>query len=645
MHDFGSSAWLRREPLPATFLESPAGHCLSALRLGDRALGDTAWQTAIDELSEGLQALTGRAPAQLSGAAEDSTMPAITLHLKTALPAETYGWKARGIGLELYAASGAALIHGVFRFLECLQLSKDALPAPQESSPPLELRLITQWDNLDGSIERGYAGRSIFNWRNPAAAAPRVRAYARLLASLGLNGIVVNNVTAQAEFLAADRRPALAQVADSFRAYGLQLFLSANSGAPLLIGGLSSADPLDPGVRAWWRETVDALYAAIPDFGGFSVKADCEGVPGPHDYGRTHADGANCLAEALAPHGGRVLWRTFVYPLPKEKTAFDHFREMDGAFAENVVLMIKNGPVDFQPAEPLHPLFGQTPQTPQLAEFQVIQEYTGQTTHACYLGDYWQRLLASDTGIGSATEHPLRDHLAGAQGRGIAGISNIGDDANWFRHPLNGANLYAYGRLAWDPQADAGDILRDWSRLTFGDEPEVTATVSSILAASYPAYLAGTHPFGLTFLTDYEHFRPMLPERIKNHQADASGVGPFRHRAEETGSWQHYPERVKVIFGDPQRCPPDLLLFFHHLPWDFQLPNERVLSEAFFAGIEAYPKVVGGWQEAWKHLEGRIPDTLHHSVAERLQAQAQEARIWRDALIAFFSDYAATPAD
>ena len=589
-------------------------------------------------ITTAIQELRCRLPSlQASDAKDRSLSPFLKLEVDPSLPRGGFRMGNLPEGFEVSGKDGPALLHGVHHLLRELALGRT--PAiTRTSTPAFHLRLVTQWDNLDGTIERGYAGESIFDWRNVESCLPRVASYARMLASLGLNGIVLNNVTAQAEFLSPSLHEGICRLAGVFREHGLRIFLSANMGAPLLLGDLPTADPCDARVRAWWRATAKALYSIIPDFGGFCVKADCETVPGPHVYGRSHAEGANCIAEALEPYGGTVLWRTFVYPLPQNQTAYHYFGKLDGAFAPNVVLMIKNGPLDFQPVEPLHPLFGSTPQTRQMLEVQVIQEYTGQTTHICHLGAYWSKLLNSDIGAAQQNPLPLHQHLASKQGAGIAAVSNIGNAPNWFGHPMNGANLFSYGRLAWDPNADAEAILRDWIQLTLGDCPNVVRCAFEILAESHAAYCAGTHPYGLPFLTDYNHFRPMPEHRGNMHDADGNGVGKDRSSAAITGSWRHYPPRVAEMYSNLDTCPGELLLFFHHVPWSHLLSDGRELWEAFEAGIRNYPDTVERWISAWRDIRENADRELHAQVSILLSRQRTEALLWRDHLLTFFRD-------
>lgn len=586
------------------------------------------------EIEDAFTAWTGVRPKRLRAA--DRATPGVRCEIAETAPAGGFTLGLGAGGPVVRAATGEDLLRGGFVLLRAIQ-SGAALPGQEHHfQPAFPLRLVSQWDNLDGTIERGYAGGSIFDWHDVEQCVGRVADYGRLLASVGINGIVLNNVTAQAEFLEPERLMAVARVAGIFRDHGLRSYLSINSAAPVLVGGLPTADPLDPGVRDWWAAKAAEIYRLIPDFGGFSVKADCEGVPGPLLYGRTHADGANVLARALRPHGGAVLWRTFVYELPRGQTTYDFFRRLDGDFDENVILVVKNGPVDFQPVEPLHPLFGQMPRTRQMAEFQIIQEYTGQTTKVCHLGPYWSGLLKQDTGSGDR-QVSLREFLQ-ASGTGVVGVSNIGNVAGWFAHPFNGANLYAFGRLVWDPEADPAAIAREWASLTFGPAREVVDTVVRILLESHPVYVRGTHPFGLPLLTDYDHFRPMPEKRRSHHDAGPDGIGVDRGTRWVNGSVGQYPPRIARLYGDVRACPEEVLLFFHRLPWDYPLADGTPLAEAFDAGIAAYPDVVARWREAWDELRPMLAPPIHHAVAERLAWQLEEARLWQRTLGEYFRE-------
>jgi len=447
----------------------------------------------------------------------------------------------------LIGGSDRGVLYGAFHLMRLLAIGHPLEHLDVTEAPGSELRMVNHWDNADGSIERGYAGKSIFyaggEFRENLG---RVRDYARLLASVGINAVSINNVNVhetETLFITEPWLPKVARVADIFREYGIRLFLSINFAAPVQAGGLPTADPLDEGVRTWWKRTAAAIYRHIPDFGGFLVKADSEHRPGPFTYGRDHADGANMLAEALAPHGGLVIWRCFVYNCMQDwrdrktdraRAAYDHFTPLDGRFADNVILQIKNGPMDFQVREPVHPLFGALPNTNVMMEFQITQEYTGQQRHLCYLVPQWKEVLDFDTharGPGSAVKDIVTGRLFGASHGGFAGVSNIGDDENWTGHTLAQANLYGYGRLAWNPDLSAEQIAEEWVRLTFGNDGRVVDVITGMLMDSWPIYEKYTAPLGVGWMvTPHTHYGPDVDGYEYSRWGTYHFCRPERHR-------------------------------------------------------------------------------------------------------------------
>ena len=433
-------------------------------------------------------------------------------------------------------------LYGAFHFLRLIQTRQPIAAVDLEQRPRLERRLLNHWDNLNGSIERGYAGASLWRWDElPDRVDPRIEDYARANASIGINGSVVNNVNANPEALTPRYLEKIAAIARVLRPYGIRVYMSANLAAPRMIGKLPSADPLDPAVARWWRERTAEIYQHIPDFGGFVVKANSEGQPGPQDYGRTHADGANVLADALAPHGGIVMWRAFVYnpevDPDRVKRAYLEFVPLDGRFRENVFVQVKNGPLDFQPREPFHPIFGAMPRTPLMAELQITQEYLGHSTHLVYLAPMWKEFLDADTyakGPGSSVARVIDGTLEGHQRTGIAGVANTGRDGNWTGHHFGQANWYAYGRLAWDPGLEADAIAEEWIAMTWGGTPEVVATIRSMMLDSREAFVNYTMPLGLHHLIGGDHYAPM-PENPDPRRADWSAI--YYHRADTGRNW------------------------------------------------------------------------------------------------------------
>ncbi len=434
----------------------------------------------------------------------------------------------------------AGALYGAFHFLRLIQTGRPITKVFIAERPRLQLRLLDHWDNLDGTIERGYGGRSLWKWDElPGRIDPRLHDYARANASIGLNGTVVNNVNANPKSLTHEYLEKAAALANTFRPYGLRVFLSANFAAPKTIGKLPTADPLDPAVARWWKEKADEIYQLIPDFGGFLVKANSEGQPGPQEYKRTHADGANMLADAVAAHGGVVMWRAFVYnddvDSDRVKRAYKEFVPLDGKFRDNVFVQVKNGPLDFQPREPFHPMFGAMPKTPLMAELQVTQEYLGHSTHLVYLAPMWNEFFQSDTfskGPGSPVSKVIDGTLEHYRRTGMAGVANTGSDRNWTGHDLVQANWYAYGRLAWNPDLTAAQIADEWIPMTWGNSSKVVATIRSILLDSYETYVDYTMPLGLHHLIGGDHYEPM-PENADARRADWSAL--YYHRADVNG--------------------------------------------------------------------------------------------------------------
>lgn len=561
-----------------------------------------------------------------------------------------YGLDRGHATVAVTGPTDAGILHGAFALARRMQLGEPLEGTDITDSPAIALRIANHWDNPSPppgqpGVERGYAGGSIFDWEDlPGRVDPRLRDYGRLLASLGLNGSVVNNVNTAKRglqgwrLLSSDWLPKVAALADTLRPYGIRLYLSVNFFSPILVGNLPTADPLDPQVRRWWAAKCDEIYEAVPDFGGFLVKADSEGEPGPYRYGRTHADGANMLAAALAPHGGTVFWRAFVYTHGADRVcdAYENFRPLDGSFAENVFVQIKNGPLDFQIREPVSPLLGAMPRTNQALELQITQEYTGQAAHVCFLAPQWREVLDFDTRAAGprSTVAALLAGTAHPQRRGaIAGVMNLGSDRNWTGHDLAQANTYAFGRLAWNPQLTPEAIAYDWVRLTFSRDPEVVATISRILLDSRGAFEGYTSPLGLGLLAAKgNHFDPDPAGRADYHHADHDGIGYDRTAATGSGFTVQYPEPWRSIYESPSTCPEDLLLFFHHLPYGWRMRDGlRLIDEIHHrqdAGVRRAEEFVGEWDG----LRGRIDDERFENVRARLVHQVELAKAWRESV-------------
>jgi alpha-glucuronidase len=568
--------------------------------------------------------------------------------------------RIQGRPVTLVASRGeTGVLYGVFHFLRLVQTGRNVATVSVRERPRLERRVLDHWDNLDGTIERGYAGRSLWRWDElPDKLDPRVVDYARANASIGLNGVVLNNVNANPKLLEAAYLVKVAALAAALRPYGIRVYLSANFAAPKLIGGLPTADPLDPAVGAWWKEKAAEIYRAIPDFGGFLVKANSEGQPGPQDYGRTHADGANVLADALQPKGGLVMWRAFVYSdsvdADRVKRAYKEFVPLDGRFRDNVLVQVKNGPLDFMPREPFHPLFGAVPRTPLMAELQITQEYLGQSTHLVYLGTMWKEFLDADThvkGAGATVARILDGSLQGQRRTGMAGVANTGDDPNWCGHHFAQANWYAFGRLAWEPGASPADIAEEWIKMTWGGAPEVVSTIRSMMLDSREIYVDYTMPLGLHHLIGGDHYAPMPenddPRRIDwtatyYHRAHASGIG-FDRTSAGSAAVDEYASPLREEWGDPARCPENLLLWFHRLPWDHRMRSGQTLWDELVRHYSEGAKRAAGLATRWRTLEGKVDRERFEAVRAKLQRQAEEAAEWRDKCLRYFQRFSQRP--
>ena len=573
----------------------------------------------------------------------------VACRIDASLPREGYHiYDAEG-QRHIDAGSEAGLRYGIYA-LQRAEMLGEAGPGMDVAEQPFyDLRILNHWDNLDDSVERGYAGPSMWEWTSPEIPEERIRRYGELCASIGLNGAVLNNVNADARILDAAHISRVAQIADLLREYGLRTYLSIQWASPVQLGGLRSADPLDPAVRKWWKDKAAEIYAAIPDFGGFLAKANSEGQAGPQDYGRTHADGANMLAEALAPYGGIVMWRAFVYnPSSPDRAnqAVEEFLPLDGAFADNVILQIKNGAVDFQPREPFSPLFGKLRDTKMMMEFQITQEYLGFSKHLAYHGTTWEECLQADTyadGPGS----PVRQRV-----KAVAGVANTGRDANFCGYVFAQANWYAFGRLAWDPTLPAEQIAEEWIRQTFlkpdGMSGEAFGTefvepVKQMMMASREAVVDYEMPLGLHHLFGGTHYGPMPWERLGRpdwtpayyHKADSAGIG-FDRTRRGSGNVDQYNEPLASAYDDPATCPENLLLWFHHLPWDYRMPSGRTLWDELCLHYDRGVKAVDGFRKTWKGLKPYTAPALWEEADAKLAVQANDARWWRDACVGYF---------
>lgn len=526
--------------------------------------------------------------------------------------------------------------------------------------PAFERRILNHWDNLDNTVERGYAGWSIWHWGEDVPVS-LIKEYARLNASVGINGSVLNNVNATPEILKHEKLARVAEIADIMRPYGIHVYLSVNFSSPAALGGLETSDPLDPEVSLWWKEKVSEIYELIPDFGGFLVKANSEGLPGPQDFGRTHADGANMLADALEPYGGIVMWRAFVYsPKSSDRAcqAYDEFAPLDGQFKDNVMIQIKNGPVDFQPREPFSPLFGHMPNTQMMAELQITQEYLGFSNHLVYLIPLFKECLDSDTycnGPGStiAAITSGKTYPEIYKTTAIAGVANIGRDENWCGHHFAQSSWYGFGRMAWDADLSSEEIAREWIAQTFTADPEFMEPVLDMMMTSREAAVDYMMPLGLHHIFAWEHHYGPEPwcdipgARIDwlpkyYHKADPSGIG-FDRTRNGSGNVNQYHEPLASIYNDINTCPEELLLWFHHVPWDHRMSSGRTLWDELCHRYDRGIKTVRNYQKIWDEAKPYIDSRRWEAVRAKLEIQESDARWWRDACVQYFGEFSGMP--
>ena len=670
--DDGYRLWLKYDQISDKAYLKECGKALNSVMV----TGDSpVMRAAREELLAGLAGMTGRDIADVKSMTRGGTVvagtfessPLIAALLPDVLPGTTgeEGYLIRSVTQKgkriiVIASDGdRGVLYGTFHLLRLVSMRVSMKDLSVTEKPAVALRLLNHWDNLDRTVERGYAGFSIWNWHLlPDYISPLYKDYARANASIGINGAVITNVNANALVLTEPYLRKVAAIADVMRPYGIKIYLTARFSAPSEAGGLSTSDPLDPGVVRWWRDKAAEIYSLIPDFGGFLVKANSEGQPGPQNYGRTHADGANMLADAVAPFGGVVMWRAFVYdnnvPVDRAKQAYNEFVPLDGSFRSNVLVQVKNGPVDFQPREPFHPLFGSMPSTPLMMEFQITQEYLGCATHLVFLAPLFEECLRSDTyarGEGSAVSDVIDGSLYGHSLTGMAGVANIGTERNWTGHLFGQANWYAFGRLAWAPALTSATIADEWIRMTISHDPEVVEGISSMMLSSRETAVNYMTPLGLHhIMAEGHHWGPGpwvdrgRPDwtSVYYHRADTAGIGFDRSENGSNAVGQYFPP-LNEIFNDPQQCPENLLLWFHHLPWHHPMKSGRtlwdemcILYQQGVTGAEAYVTY-------WETLSGRIDDEQFGHVRQLLKIQAQEARWWKDACLLYFQTYSRRP--
>jgi alpha-glucuronidase len=659
----GYELWLRYTPQTQA-----AQRALRAAVTGVVAPADVSptIQAALAELDRGFAGMTGsvlprrrmlqRGSLLLGTPANSPLIAGLNLPLERA---GAEGYVLREVQqhnkrvIVIAANSNVGVLYGCFALLAHVQAGRSLAALDVISAPRIRLRMLNHWDNLDRHVERGYAGESLWDWwKLPDIVDARYVDYARANASVGINATVLNNVNAVAAILTPEYIAKARALAAVFRPYGIRIFLSVRFTSPMELGGLKTADPLDPAVREWWRGKADEIYRQIPDFGGFLVKANSEGQPGPMDYGRTHADGANALAAALAPHGGVVLWRAFVYSAndatDRAMQAYNQLHALDGQFADNVALQVKNGPIDFQPREPFHPLFGAMPATSTGVELQITKEYLGFATHLAYLGTLYEEVLQTDTharGTGSTVARVVDGSLFGKALTVIAGAANTGTDRNWCGSQFDQANWYVYGRMAWDPAASAKSVAADWVRLTFSTDPDAVAAIVNMMMTSREAVVDYMTPLGLTHqMATGHHYGPgpwvselSRPEwnPVYYHRADSSGIG-FDRTATGSNAVALYAAPVAAAFSDLNTIPLEYLLWFHHVSWDRRLSSGRTTWAELLYRHDRGVAAVKTMAEDWAQLAGKIDTARHAEVARYLGVQLREAQWWRDASIAYW---------
>lgn len=658
----GYDAWLRYAPI------DDERQRYQALPAAAVALGDSVViQAAREELVRGVRGMLGRTLRIEARLPKESAIVVGTLDAIKNVTSLTADLKEDGYWLKTATIDGRpclvvtgsndrGVLYGVFALLRKIGLREPVSPLDERQVPYAPARWVNEWDNLDGSIERGYGGSSIFFEKNDVASdLSRARDYARLLASLGINGCAVNNVNANPRVLTTEFLPQLARIAEVFRPWGVRLAVSIDFTSPRSIGGLTTFDPLDAGVANFWRDKVDEIYKVIPDLGGFVLKADSEGRLGPSAYGRTHADAANVIARALKPHGGLIFYRGFVYnhrmdwrnlKNDRARAAYDNFQKLDGQFEDNVVIQIKHGPIDFQVREPASPLFGALEKTNQAVELQITQEYFGQGRHLVFLIPMWKEALDFDLhakGAGTPVKALVAGKVFERPVGGFVGVSNVGRDRNWLGHHLSQANLYGFGRLAWNPDLGAKQIAEEWTRLTFGHDPKVVSAVASMQLSSWRTFENYTGPLGAQTLTDItgNHYGPAVEASERNgwgqwHRADEKGIGMDRTVATGTGFIGQYREPVAKVYESLQSCPDELILWMHHVPYTYVLHSGKTVIQHIYDTHYQGAEEVAGFVRQWQSLKGRIDEPRYLEVLARLDYQAGHARVWRDAINTWF---------
>ena len=551
---------------------------------------------------------------------------------------EGYTIRSAGNDIILESSAEKGLLYAAYHLLRLQAEGNDCKNLNISESPLYEYRILNHWDNIDGTVERGYAGKSLWKWEElPSVISPTYEKYARANASIGINGTVLNNVNASIEILSDKYLDKVKALSDIFRPYGIKVYLSVNFASPMKLGGLDTADPMDEKVAEWWKRKVHEIYSLIPDFGGFLVKANSEGQPGPCDYGRTHAQGANMLASALKLYGGIVMWRAFVYSPTDDdraKQAYLEFKPLDGKFLDNVIVQVKNGPIDFQPREPYSPLFGSMPHTPLMVEFQITQEYLGHSNHLAYLAPMWKEFY---------------EYVSPYSIKAVAGVANIGDDVNWCGHDFAQSNWYAFGRLAWDPKLSSSQIAREWLVQTFTDESEFLNPVEEMMLESREAVVDYMMPLGLHHIFAWNHhYGPepwceipgaradWLPSYY--HCADREGIG-FDRTTTGSDAVSQYPDSLAAVFNSLSSCPEEFLLWFHHVSWDHKLKSGNTLWDELCYKYQTGVEKAQEFCEVWNQMSDYVDSERYQAIANRLKIQADDAVWWKDACLEYFRTF------
>lgn len=665
----GAGAWLRYVPLD----DGERSQYRNALPAAITAFGSSpVIDSARQELIRGVRGMVGRTlrvearvPAEgavVLGTLADLQREAPQFALAGTLEADGFWLKSAAVGGAKYTivagANDRGVLYGAFALLRKIALGEPISSLDEKQAPYAPIRWINQWDNLDGSIERGYGGRSIF-WENGQARQDLSRAgeYGRLLASLGINGCSISNVNADPRLLTPAYVSRIARIAGALRPWGVRVAIAVDFGSPKTIGGLETFDPLDRRVAAWWEARTSELYRAVPDLGGFVLKADSEGRVGPSTYGRTHADAANVVARALKPHSGLLFYRGFVYDHhadwrnlknDRARAAYDNFHPLDGRFDDNVVVQIKNGPIDFQVREPASPLFGGLAKTNQAVELQITQEYTGQARALVFLVPMWKETL--DFQMGAPVKALVSGRTLHRPAGGFVGVANAGLDDNWLGNHLSQANLYGFGRLAWNPDLSARQIAEEWTHLTFGNDSQAVNTIAGIELQSWRTYENYTGPLGLQGLTDItgNHYGVNVEASERNgwgqwHRADEHGVGMDRTVATGTGYIGQYPPAAAELYESLATCPDDLLLFMHHVPYTHMLHSGKTVIQSIYDSHYDGAEAAENYARQWKSLAGRVDAQRFGEVLAQLEYQAGQAQVWRDAVNNWFSRESGIP--